>query len=243
MDVVYPLGSGSMWGKNKELRYSLRSLDYYLMDRGNIFVIGGDTEKLDWMTNVIHIPFKEGNLAVDKDKNIYTKILLACRDQGMSEDFLFMNDDIFLLKKTWAEYLPAYYSGTLREKKDALADNDYYKLTIANTQYALKKRGVPVKHFDIHVPIVYNKETFANIVSSFDWTKQWGYCIKSLYCNSLKMDGQPMTDCKINTVCTREQIESITAGRFCFSIHDQALVDDMRNFLADSFPQKSKYEL
>jgi hypothetical protein len=53
IDVVYPLGTGSVWQDN-ELRYSLRSLEKNFPDLGRVYVVG---HKPDWLGNVEHIPF------------------------------------------------------------------------------------------------------------------------------------------------------------------------------------------
>lgn len=239
MDVVYPLGKGSLWGNNKELRYSLRSVAKYLKGYDKIFIIG---ECPDWAQNVIHIPCEDKN-GVNKDKNIFDKIMVACQDERLSDDFFFMNDDVFLLKPIDAATFPYYNHNSLREKADALPDQEYYRNTLTNTIRVLRARNLPRLHFDIHVPIVYNKYKFMDVVGSYDWTVQWGYAIKSLYCNSLLIKGELLRDLKIKSQDhSFADLTALTDGRPCFSINDNSLVSQMREFIHSHYPEKYQYE-
>lgn len=237
MDIVYPLGTGSLWGNNKELRYSLRSIEKFLIGFHNVFIVG---ECPEWLQSVIHIPCRDVN-GVNKEKNIFDKIMAACRDPRLSDDFFFMNDDHFLLHAIQASAFPYYYHGSLREKAESVEDV-YYGCTLTNTIKVLRARNLPRLHFDVHMPIVYNKYSFMDVVSSYDWTVAWGYAIKSLYCNTLLIRGQQYADLKVKGQYDRDELQRITAGRPCFSINDYSLVDDMREFIHSHYPEQSQFE-
>jgi hypothetical protein len=86
IDVVYVLGTGSKW-KNNELRFSLRAIEKNLTGYRDIYVIG---ENPGFLQNVIHIPYPD-ELPGNADGNIARKVLRACREKKLSDNFLFIN--------------------------------------------------------------------------------------------------------------------------------------------------------
>ena len=65
MDILYCLGEGSKWNNN-ELRYSLRSLEKFGKNVGNIYVVGYDPGILSDKVTFIDCPNKYDR----KQKNI-----------------------------------------------------------------------------------------------------------------------------------------------------------------------------
>ncbi len=96
----------------------------------------------------------------------------------------------------------------------------------------LQSQNLPIKNFDIHTPILYNKELFLKFVSSLNWQTET-YIIKSLYANSLKIEGVEEPDHKINHPPTgREKV---------FSTYPH-IRSSITRFLTEQFPKMSKYE-
>lgn len=231
--IVIPLGIGSHWD-NTEIRYCLRSIEKHLTGYGDVFIIG---ELPYWMRNVIHIPFKEQSTqSYDKERNIYNKIMAACADERVTGDFLFMNDDHFLLQDFEAGKFPYYCQGWLSE---FLTVTDY-KHTVKNTIDWLLGRDCP--YFDVHCPIVYNKEKFQWCVLCADWTVKWGYCIKTIFCEINAITAPEYLDLKINEVYSSDRIRKLIAGRPWFSIGDRAREGGLLKVLQELYPNKSKYE-
>lgn len=232
--IVIPLGAGSR-NNDLELRYCLRSIEKHLTGYGDIFIVG---EKPDWLRNVIHIPCPDyGDKTYDKEHNIYCKIMAACADDRVTDDFLFMNDDHFLLQNYEAGKFPYYCQGWLSE---FLTVSDY-KHTVNNTVEWLLGRDCP--YFDIHCPILYNKEKFGWCVSHADWEKKFGYCIKTLYCEINAITAPEYPDLKINESYHSAQIHKLIAGRAWFSIGDKAFNGGIKKVLQDLYPKKSRYEI
>lgn len=234
MDVVYTLGTGSEWDNN-EIRYSLRSIEKHLKGYGKIFIVG---ECPEWLTNVIHIPFNESGHA---SKNILDKLMLACNDERVSEDFMFFNDDFFLIANTNIKNYPFYFQNHLpREKKSS---DDYYNEYTHNTYLELKKRGLPTFNFDVHHPIIYNKKKFIEILSQYDFSKK--LIIKSIYCNHQFIQGKFIGDVKIKGPIKAHQISAVLKNRHIFSTSNECLTDpksDLPNYLFNQFPNSSIYE-
>lgn len=233
--IVIPLGTGSKWG-DKELRYTLRSVEKHLSGYGEVFIIG---ECPAWLQNVIHIPATDGDKTYEKERNIFNKIMIACADERVTDDFLFMNDDHFLLQDYSAYKFPYYAHGFL---SDYLSRQDQYQNTLKNT---LEHFGDHL-YFDIHCPIVYNKSAFRVINELWTWPDKWGYCIKTLYClfiagaNGLKAECVP--DLKISDAFPSSKIKELIASRPWFSMNNRAREGGMLAVLQELYPNKSKFE-
>lgn len=102
MDVVYILGSGSL-SKNEEIRYSLRALSENMLDLGKVYIIGEDP---GFLPGARHISAKDS--ADEKWKNAYNKIVRASCLSDISEEFLLMNDDFFMIEPFVGAEFPFY---------------------------------------------------------------------------------------------------------------------------------------
>ena len=90
--VYYPyLASASRW---EELRYSLRSLDKYLKEDFEVWIVGDLPE---WIRNVKHIPHQKTemtNAGVTYDA--VSKLKLYIDNHESPDQFLRMYDDVYL---------------------------------------------------------------------------------------------------------------------------------------------------
>jgi hypothetical protein len=239
MDVVIPLGTGSNWD-NTELRYALRSLEMYCTNLGNVYLVG---ECPDWIKkgSLVHIPAAERTGREYKEANIMNKILLACNRESLSQKFLFLNDDHYLLSRIPPMY--SYYQDHLQRSVFSRTAQDSYYHSLCNTLKALDDRRKPTLNFDMHAPIVYDKTKFVKVMGQYDWTVHYGYVIKSLYCNTLEIPGKLCRDLKITERRQCKEIEGLIAGRKFFSIGDGAAGVEMRTFLQYLYKDKSKFEI
>jgi len=241
IDVVIPIGRGSTW-KNNELRYCLRSIQQHLKGYRNIYIIGNIPEFLKQVQGIITINFPDpapGNPAL----NIYRKLLFASWLQEVSDDFLMFNDDYFLIADTDAATIPHYYKPqNLQECIKKIQPGNTFRTAVENTIKALQEKSFELKYFDIHVPMLYNKQKFAQVMQQYNWTLPYGYTAKSLYCNSLGIAGEELPDCKIDTGLTATEIEQWINGRFVFSVGDAGLFGEMKQWLQNRFPNPSPFE-
>ena len=242
--IVIPLaghGHGSRWG-DKELRYALRSVEKHLSGYGEVFIIGYCPP---WLQNVVHIPATDGDKTYEHERNIFNKIMLACKDERVSDTFLFMNDDHFLLQDfsfNGITPFPFYYEGCL---KDYLSRTDPYKQTIQNT---IDWLGPYNLYFDVHCPMTINTRWFPQATAMLDWLKKWGYCIKTVYAKyvaetaTFPPNPREIADLKIRDVLPSSKIRELIAGRPWFSMSDRAREGGMEVVLQELYPTKSKYE-
>jgi hypothetical protein len=237
-DIVYLYAEGcSMW-RERELGFSLRSLQKHGKDFGNVFIVGDKPKYLN--DNIIHIP-KEDDKSHCKERRLYEKILTACRTGEISDPFIFFNDDFFLVKDMNMTYIPFYYFNTLEVKATLRPKKDIYYKALKNTYEALKSRGLSTIHFDIHYPMYYHKEWFEKAMATYDWTIRGGYVVKSLYANTMKLKGDPRKDCKIYRSHSKKEIMGIITGTDLFST--EHITRTMALLFQELYPEKSSYEI
>lgn len=241
IDILYPLGEGSIWDNN-EIRYSLRSLQKHLTGYRNIYIIG---VLPDFLHNVYHIPYDD--ISIDKETNIYKKVERACQESAISQDFLFINDDHFFHKDCDATTFPFYYKGDILTSVQRLRDNNKYKRNLEKTMRTLHALGYDTKNFDIHTPIIYNKNTFLDIMPKYGWGTSTGFTVKSLYCNTLRIQGERSRDYKLGgqgDQYTVESIKDIIKDSVVWSIGNRTIKggEGVQEVLNELYPIKSKWE-
>lgn len=232
IDIVVPLGGKCIWQQN-ELRYCLRAIEKYLTGYRDIYIIG---TRVKWLTGVKYLPFVENY--TEKQRSIFQKLLTAANTPEISDPFLMFNDDHFLLKPLDVKDIKYWKHGTI---KDLIAKSlGTYQRTVANSYKYLVDKGWGQDNFDIHVPILYEKEKFKQLAGE-DWSKE--HIIKSLYCNKHSIKGEEMKDLVIRKPMRREEIRQAIEGRLFFSINEAGTNEAMKTVLGELWPDPSKYEL
>ena len=204
-----------------ELLYCLRSIEQNLTGFTDLVLIGRppDWAKVKWI--------QVQDYAGRKQFTIYQKLLTIEAD-----NFLMFNDDHFLLQPLQVHQFKYWHNGLLADELNR-GLSMRYREAVNNT---LKfQSGL---NFDIHTPIVYNKAQFRKLFLN----KQEEICIKSYYCNSLKIEGEYMEDCKIDTLISKEAIKDRIKDRLFFSTGSNAIREPMKEFLQEAFPNKSRWE-
>lgn len=241
-DVVYVLGTGSKWNDN-ELRFSLRSLVANVSGIRNIFVVGA---KPAWLQNVIHIPANDGfNPAINADANIINKVLQACWDERLSDNFLFINDDHLILKPIDINQVPAFHKGDMKDYDSDFWKLNYWRGRLHRTMKTLSARGLSTFNFDCHAPILMNKTRFPEIMNSFNYGFEIGLTMKSLYGNSEYSDSGVLITKEKQTIFRNytlqelnERLSNCQFMAFC----DQGLNNSLIYWLWSKFPDQSEYE-
>lgn len=179
MDCVYICRVG----ENEELRYSIRSVEKYLPNH-DIWVVGG---KPNWyIGNYIEVE-DTGN----KFQNINKCYKAIIDDERISNDFIVMNDDFFILspKNNFN-----YYSGYLKDKiinHVQINGISPYSRALRTAIEALKKRGIKEPlNYDIHTPMTLNKAKLAQVIDL-------SLAPRSVYGNIFISNGLNIEDVKI----------------------------------------------
>lgn len=240
-DVVYVLGAGSPW-KNNELRFSIRSLVKNLKGFRRIYIVG---EKPSWIKNVVHIPFPDVfTNGQNNDGNIIKKVLRACEIKGLSQNFLFINDDHFIIKPIEVLNIPPYQKGDMTTFTPEYFELNFWRLRLWRTKNILVKKGYSAYHYDCHTPIIFNKKKFVEVISQFDYEKNQGYTMKSLYGNVVYNHGVPLDGNKkviFRNFIYNDILERLKSCTFC-SVNDSGLNLDFKIYLYRHFPDQSEFE-
>lgn len=155
VDVVYPVYPTT--DGNPELRYSLRSLEKNL-PHGKVFIY--TSSYIDWLSDEV-----EQIVALDDKsayENVNKKLLMACLNGKISDTFLYMNDDIFVMKKmSKIEY---YAMGDLVERFQSYIKVGIYGEDLLKTKDKLLANGLGTIDFETHSPIVFEKDKLKPIL-------------------------------------------------------------------------------
>lgn len=236
MDIVIPL---SPWSRNDntDLKYALRSFEKFMP--GNKIVIIG--HKPVWLKNVEYIQFRDDPQPAFRENNIYLKVKYYV-DHTSIKEFIFANDDHFLLKPFDPGAPYPHTISTLVEFRRSRRENDPYKNTITNT---IELLGTTQLNFDVHCPMLMSTDIFKARFDneSINWKKKYGYLFKTLYVGK-QFQGYSTIDFKINDPLTEDAKVKPTIFNTLpfFSTSDLAFDDRMIALMEMLYPTKSKFE-
>lgn len=207
-----------------ELKYCLRSIELFIKEP-EVVIIG---DKPEWVKNVTHIPFKDNQDLKYKERNIFQKLLL------MQDDFIYFNDDHFLLKPFDYRYR---FSGKLSERINAYKPTNDFRITVQNTFDVFGD----IPNYYRHEPVIIERDLLEKL--QLDWNKEWGYCIKSIYCHLNNIEGDDFPDLKIREPLSSQKINKLFEGKPCFSTEEFAMSHSMIHVLDNLYPLKSQFEI
>jgi len=228
MDFVYICKPGD----NEELRYSIRSVLYSFPD-ANIWLVGG---KPSWYSgNYIHVDQKHHKYA-----NAINNLHAICDSNEISEEFVLMNDDFFIIKKI--DKIDQFYNGLLSTKIDRytqITGSSMYIKKLIMTRIRLVDCGIenPLD-YELHIPMVMEKEKLKNIILKYP-SCLW----RSMYGNIYNVGGSEMEDVKIY-VNKKHSARSneITEHSTFLSTEDQAFGLAFNKVLNKMFKDPTIYE-
>jgi len=228
MDYVYICRPGD----NEELRYSIRSVVSNAPE-GNVWIVGN---KPDWYSGNF-IPVKD---VANKFKNIATCLMAAASDDRISEDFVLMHDDFFILEKI-ANFL-TLHGGSLASKIEAyvrLLGPNFYSASLGKANKQLQILGIKdALDYDIHVPLVINRKKFLEVVPKETLAPM------SMYGNLAKIGGTQIRDVKKYS-SKKNAPRSYTYSKNnspYISTDDGSFNSLYEERLRDQFPDPSPYE-
>jgi len=249
-DVVYVLGTGSSWGNN-EIRFSIRSFVKYFENLRNIVIVG---ECPVWLKGVVHIPCPD-KTGINKDARMALKILAACKDYRVSENFIFCTDDTLLLQPTKDADFCGWHDGPIlydsvkdknehRGTTDSSPAHSEWYANVYRTGEELKRRNLPDNNYDrAHAPQPINKKEFTEILSTWK-IFETNYTISNIYNNSSKIfKGCKAQNAKVYKPTPEDEIIFLTSGKWCLNYNDSAMDEQLKQWLYKIFPEASKYEI
>jgi hypothetical protein len=229
MDFVYICKEGV----NEELKYSIRSVIESFPD-SNIWVVGG---KPDWYVgNYINVEQKES-----KYKNAVENLKTISTSDQISESFVLMNDDFYIIKKI--DKIENFHGGYLLNKINLyqkLNGNSQYTRKLSGTYKKLKALGFenPLD-YELHVPMIMEKEKLKIILELIDQ-----FLWRSIYGNKFEVGGTEMQDVKVYTsgpLVLKSYNLNIDSHTYLSSA-DSSFNNIFNKILKDKFNKKTKFE-
>jgi hypothetical protein len=228
MDFVYICRSG----ENEELRYSIRSI-LYSFPNAKVWLVGG---KPDW--------YSGSYIEVDQNNNKYTNALnnlkSICESSDISNNFILMNDDFFIIKKI--NDIKYFYNGLLSEKIDKftkITGSSMYIKKLITTNKTLISLGVnnPID-YELHVPMIMAKDKLFDIITKYP------DCLwRSMYGNLFNVGGTQMEDVKVYANKRHlARSNEITENSIYMSTEDTSLKLMLDKILKNLLPNASSYE-
>ena len=227
MDVLYILGYGSTM-YDWEIRLSLRTLNKNAKNIDRVFIVG---KRPAFVKDVIHIPCGD---PYQPSNNHFLKVFAAI-DGNISENFLLMNDDFYMMKTFDVEKYPYFVRG----KMELIENPSTYQKMLNRTLNYLKDKGYdPVWHYGCHCPIIYNKEKFNTLRPIFEQVKHdlIGLSPRILYGNMFVKRHRTIQDPKMHEDVLMEVNQ---AG--CLSSSNKC--QEVLNKLHKVFPERSRWEI
>lgn len=235
MDVVYLLKECR---QNPELTYSMRSLAN--LPHNRVFMVGGCPDNIN-KQKIAHVPALQGN---NKFRNTTNNIQLVCHNKELSEDFILMNDDFFVLKPikdpvAELNLCRGEIETVLQEYKKRFHNFcSSYIQGMMQTKVFLEDIGIknPLS-YELHIPMVLNKKKilelfklpYINTINVFHW--------RSVYGNLYLKESKQINDVKVLV----DYFHPLGSDKF-LSTEDNSF-QRCRIYLNNLFPDKSPYEL
>jgi hypothetical protein len=178
IDILLPLGRGSSH-RNIELRMAIRSIEQYAQGLRRVVVVGAIPRWAHETDRVQLVPRAEEQ--TNKASRISLKVKWAFEHLDLTDKVAFWNDDYILTRDIDIRTIPDYYHGNLRHPN---AKTNWTRL-LDHTAHTLAAAGLPTRHFDIHVPMLFDREKFLSLAEWWERsrTEKPGLVMKSVYGN------------------------------------------------------------
>jgi len=238
-DIIYPLAF--LYNYN-EFRYSLRSLKN--LPHNRVFVAGYAP---DWLANANYL-MVEKPLDMDRKNHevanihaVLKNIKATLDNQEISDDFILMNDDFYILKPL--KQLPSLNRGKLDdviEEYRAQGAKAYLK-TMERTRDLLLSLGyTDLISYELHTPMLMNKQKWLAMYQLVEDNPELRPLhTRTLYGNIYKVGGTAIPDVKVYDYET-----GIAPGATFLSTENVVFdLGKVGKELKARFPEPSKYEL
>jgi len=218
--------------ENEELRYSIRSV-LFSFPEAKVWVVGG---KPKWYSGD-YIFVKQND---NKYANAINNLKALCNTSEISEKFILMNDDFFIIKKI--EAVEQFYNGLLSSKIEKfikITGSSMYIRKLITTNNRLNKLGfINPLDYELHIPMPMHKAGLLDVITKYP------ECLwRSMYGNLFNVGGKQMEDVKVyRNKRHAERSAEITKNSIYLSTEDTGLSIMLDKILKDLLPNPSPYE-
>lgn len=224
MDVLYVCRAG----RNEELRYALRSLANLPHDR--VWIAGGWPE---WVQGCETVPVKR----VSSKYHSSTANLRAALEAGVSDEFVFMNDDLFLMEPI-AE-VPVLHLGPIEQVASKHQTHSYSRKMRLLADW-LKSQGHPEPLcYEVHAPMVMSRTGMLEVLDLPAPAEAVMTHKRTLYGNHFEVGGTQTRDFKAGRMS-----DEWAKGRPFLSTSDHVFAKgDIGRYIRETFPEPGPYEV
>jgi len=216
VDVVYVCRPGP----NEELRYSLRSLAN--LDHDEVWVFGGCP---DWVkAQTVEVRRDRGSYA-----SSYRNLVAALEHPGVSERFVLMMDDVFVM---WPQELTTLHRGAIASHRHG----SEHRALLRRMGRWLEQQGKGSLDYDLHAPFVLDKPMLREVVDMEAPEKLRHAAVRSLYGNWHEIGGWPVEDFKVRPPFEIPHRPFISTNDMSFERKPIGV------YVRDQFPEPSIYE-
>ena len=162
-----------------------------------------------------------------------------CQSNEISDSFILMNDDFFILKNVSS--IKNFHGGFLQDKIDKyikISGHTAYIRRLISTSNKLSLIGIrnPLD-YELHLPMIMEKDKLRVILDKYP-----SYLWRSIYGNIYKVEGDIAEDVKIySNNRYNGRSKSITDDSVFISTEDKSF-DMIKDKLFSLFPKPSSYE-
>ena len=227
LDIVYILKEDM---DTAELRYSLRSVEKNFPHRF-VWFVGGQPKGFSPDRAIRH-----KQTGATKWDMIKSSMWKAVENEEVSDDFFLFNDDFFVMKPVKGQF-KNFVDMPLAERIDELRRNVHpwlnpYGRTLYKAEQELMSLGCPTMNYDVHMPMLFNKELFKTSVNKCSSPQ-----MRSVYGNLNSIPYVIHPDVKVY------DLETVPEGADYISTSEDIFqTGRVGAYIRDQFPQPSKYE-
>lgn len=238
MDIVYTVKNTPT---NEELIFSLRSLRNLPHDR--VYFVGGCPANINRAK--VKVVFTE--VQATKYKSTTHNLAAAVEIKNLSENFIWMNDDFFILQKIEDPLKELNLNrGTIQQVMDSFLERNENRLTkymygAQQTLRYLQRIGIkdPLS-YELHTPFIYNKHNVKQMFALSGIDRVPVLHKRSVYGNLFMKDSTYARDVKVLRA-TPVNFEEWSTRKFLSS--SDITWGKVKPFLQSIFKEKCEYEL
>lgn len=220
MDILYPIKFNRRG--YPDLARSLRTIHNIKQFIGNVYC-AGDSHPGFLKINHLCYPDWYG----DKQKTVIHKLLRACRDSNISESFILMNDDFFILRQI--DTLPWLTFETVGDyitrQREVNPNNKYIDAAVTTSRFV----GTDAPSFSIHAPVILERKKVLELNDKYDLAQPLHF--RTLYGNHYGVDYIKVPGDFKNTTSPKTFLSCDDSG----ATAAYAIVDKL-------YPSKSQFE-
>jgi hypothetical protein len=264
---VVPLGQGTQW-ENNELRYMIRSLETHCQFDFDVMLF--TTNKMDWLDCKQVLVERTYPKAVreyfngkDHYENYYDvihKLQAAIDHEDVSEDFVFIYDDLILLEDYYLADVKKIYAANKYENNKQFFDGRKNKWirTIHTSIQLCMAHGYETYIYETHLPRFFNKANVKQMFQKHIPEQLYiPYALSTLYYNmyykkptenyyayntvKAGMYGRTHHNDEFRST-TEQDIQLGVLGKLWLNYNNRGLTPALKRWIELHFPVKSRFE-